>query len=484
MKKIICILLCLCMLVPMMASCGKKEKGKVAKAQPKDSIVTDDVTFPGETFTVLCREDNSFGDYEYEISSDEGSTDVVNQAVYQRNRDICDIYGLNEIKPVTMAGDWANKDNFVNKFRNSIDAGLGEFDLIMGYQAYMAQGELAQYFYDFYQVDYIKDHLNEDFFYQDFINEMTVNGELKHMVGDYSLTYYDHTFVMYFNKQLAQEYALEDLYALVKDGKWTIDKCIEMSRGKWKDNNNNNWSERDDEDSFGYITDIPNTTDAWTAVFDAPPTVREEGKIKMGYDVGKVTSILEKMVDFFATDDVYTYYATDSDTVDSVPLDRIFREGRALFYPATLQKASMFRSMKIDFGFIPCPKWNEAQDKYRTYAQDAYSVATIPADVKNVKKSGAIFASLTQESNRTVVPAYYDQALKYKLTRDDASAEMLDIIREGFTLNFGMFYGQTIRCVNAFRDCMQQENTAFSNYQASNLPGWENNLDELMKYYE
>jgi len=351
--------------------------------------------------------------------------------------------------------------------------------------AYMASGELAQYFYDFYKVDYIKDHLNEDFFYQDFINEMTINGELRYMVGDYSLTYYDHTYVMYFNKKMAEEYALEDIYQLVKDGKWTIDKCMEMARGKWKDNNNNNWSKEDPDDSFGYITDIPNTTDSWSAQFDVLPTTKEEGAIKIGYDVGKVTSILEKMIDFFATDDVYAHYSVSTDTVEQNPLESIFKEGRALFYHATLKEAAAFRSMDIDFGIVPAPKWNETQTKYMTSAQNGYSSASVPADVKNVKKCGAIFASLTQESNRTVIPAYYDQALKYKFTRDDASAEMLDIIRDGFTLNFGMFYCETLDCAGIFRECMAGDgNKAFANFQQARLPGWENNLDELLKYYD
>ncbi|MCL2816321.1 MAG: hypothetical protein FWD23_17140, partial [Oscillospiraceae bacterium] len=40
-------------------------------------------------------------------------------------------------------------------------------------------------------------------------------------------------------------------------------------------------------------------------------------------------------------------------------------------------------------------------------------------------------------------PAYYDVSLKYKLTRDDESGEMLDIIRETLTMNFGYSYNMS-----------------------------------------
>ena len=34
---------------------------------------------------------------------------------------------------------------------------------------------------------------------------------------------------VFFNKQLVEDYALGDLYALVRDGQWTLDRLISMS---------------------------------------------------------------------------------------------------------------------------------------------------------------------------------------------------------------------------------------------------------------
>ncbi|MBE6573018.1 MAG: hypothetical protein E7652_01340 [Ruminococcaceae bacterium] len=509
MKRFLCLLLCL-LLIPMIAACSteapeedREEKRERRKdrdddeaqeeveedddnkdwgnpPKPSGSVVEDGLIFPNETFTVLCREDSAFGSYTYEITADEGSGDIVSQAVYERNRYVCDMFGLKEIKAVTKPGDWASQDIFINTFRNSIDAGLGEYDLIMGYQAYMANPELAQYFCNFYDVPCIKESLTNDYYYQELIKELTINGELKYMVGDYSLSYYDNAYAMYFNKDLAEQYALENIYQLVNDGKWTIDKCIEMSKGKWIDVNNDDWPY--EEDSFGYITDIPNTVDAWAAHFDALPTQRDNDYISIGYDVSKVTSILEQMVDFFATDDVFSYHSVSTDTDN--PLDTIFKEGRALFYHATLNKAADFRETDCDFGIVPYPKWSEAQEKYFTQSQSRYSVACIPIDVQSLEKSGAIFDVLSQLSYENVVPAYYDNALKYKFTRDDDSAEMLDIIRDGFILNFGVFYADTLNCANVFRNMVANQNTRFEVYYASNSRGWERSLDDLLSYYE
>ncbi|MBR5516276.1 MAG: hypothetical protein IKU52_08750 [Clostridia bacterium] len=491
MKKILAFVLCLLMLIPLLCACGGKSgEGKAVSALPEASHVVEGTTYEGEEFKILCREDNAYGTYLYEIVADEGETELVNQAVYERNRNVKDIFGLSDIIANDIPGDWANGGDFVNTFRNSIDAGIGDFDLIMGYCAYMASGELAQYFYNYYDVPVVKETLacedeshDHDYFYQDCIDEISVNGQLKYMVGDYSLTYWDRVYVMFFNKKLAQDYQLEDIYQLVRDGKWTIDECIEMSRGKWTDQNNDQWP--DESDVFGYITDIPNTMDNWHSHFDVQPTKHdEEGNIKIEFDVGKVTNILTKMIEFKNTDDCYTAYMTSGDTVDENPLDKIFREGRALFYPTSLQRAQMFRSMEVDFGIIPCPKWDVNQESYYTSADISYSVACIPADAPNLEKAGGVFDTLTAISSEKVIPAYYDQALTFKYTRDEESAEMLDIIRNGFTINFGMFYTDTIDCCGVFRNLMANDNSNFASYYAANKPGYERKLKQLLEYYE
>jgi len=490
-KKIICLLLCLVLLLPLAAGCTNKTKsGKAVSDLPEGSHVKEGTEFEGEDFTILCREDNAFGDYTYEIVADEGETEIVNQAVYERNRNVMDIFGLSDIVARDIPGDWGSKDDFINTFKNSIDAGLGDFDLIMSQQGYMSMGDLAPYYYNYYDVPYIKETLectdedhNHDYYYPDIVQEMTINDQLKFMVGDYSLTYWDHVYVMYFNKQIAENYQLENIYQLVRDGKWTIDKCIEMSRGKWVDNNGDEWPGI--EDSFGYITDLANTPDAMLSQFDIRQSSRnEDGQVLMDYDVGKVTNVLTKMIDFKKTDDFYCQQTHSDDTDDENPFDKMFTEGRALFYPAILQKAQIFRSMETDFGIIPYPKWDENQAKHKTYSDVGFSVACVPADAPNLEKTGAVLDTLSAVSKEKVIPAYYEEALAYKYTRDEDSAEMLDVIREGFYMDFTVFYAQTLNLGGILNNLMANDNSNFASYYAANVRGYERKLSQLLEYYE
>jgi len=491
MKRISLFVLCLIMVVTSVVSCGSKEKeGKKVKSIKEvvgeESHIPDDLAFEGEVFKILCREDKDYGDYVYEIVADEGDTNNVNQAVYERNRTVMDTFGLADIQAVPIAGDYASKDIFINKMRNSIDAGLGEYDLIMSQQGYMNEGELVQYFYNYYDVPYISDTLkctkhDHSYYYDDVKSEITINGKLKYMVGDFSLTYWEHVYALYFNKQIAEEYNLEDIYELVRNGEWTFDKMIEMTTGKWKDLNADDWS--GSEDSFGYLSELLNPVNSMDVHFGVDPTHKDEnGNIVIEYDVGKMTNILTKVLEFRDSNDTYFADVSSNVTIADNPCDKIFSEGRALFYHAILGKADSFRSMDTDFGIVPYPKWDGNQDRYLTRSMDGYSVACVPVDASNLELTGAVFDTLSAVSQTTVIPAYYDMALSYKYTRDDESAEMLDIIRDGFRVNFGKFY--SIDCGKALRDTVYYKNPSFSSFYQSNLPGYQIKLDELLKYYE
>ncbi|MBQ4602343.1 MAG: hypothetical protein IJB24_05715 [Clostridia bacterium] len=487
-KRILALMLVLLMVVPMLVSCKGDKGGEDGPGgggnglELNTTVVPDDVTFPGETFTVLCREDNAWGQYLHEIAADEDATELVNEAVYKRNLAVEERFELEKLEAYAIPGQWAVNEDFINTFKNSILAASGSFDLIMSQQAYMEDISLIDLFYNFYEVPYVKDNMDAEHYYQDIIDEVTIDGKLMYMVGDYSLTYWENLYVLYFNKTMAENRNIGDIYQMVRDGEWTFDKMAEMVKGSWTDLNGDVWP--DEGDSFGYITEIPNTTDAFWDLFDIRVTSRDENDdVKIDVDQGKMVQVLEKVIEFKKTDDTF-FESTSSDmTSDSIKCDKIFREGRALFYPSALSRAQTFRGMETDFGIVPYPKWDVNQDKYYTRSQDGYSVAVVPIDVPNVEMSGAIFDVLSAISYESVIPAYYDMALRDKYARDDESGEMLDIIREGFKFSFGNFYAPSLDRGLEFRILIAQENSNFVSYYAVNQKGYERRLKKLLDAY-
>ena len=487
LRKISVFFLSLILLLPMLASCASNvasgdETDNSVKLSETDSIVPEDVVFTDKTFTILCREDNAWGSYTYEIMADEGETELVNQAVYERNLEVEERFGI-DIEMMDIPGNYAVHEDFVNTFRNSILSNSGAFDLIMNQQSTMANPELIDLFYNFYDIPYVKDNLDAPYYYQSVNDTATIDGKLYYLLGDYSLSYWESIYVLYFNKKMAENYNIGDIYSIVKDGNWTFDKMLEMSKGVWTDLNGDLYP--GEEDSFGYVTEITNSTDAFVAHFDIPLAHRDEsGSIVFDVDQGKMVNILEKFIEFKNTDDTWMAYLSSSVSLDENPVDKIFREGRSLFYHAMLYRAKSFRGMETDFGIVPYPKWNEDQEGYYTHAQDGFSVAVAPIDIPDPEMTGAVLDVLSALSNKLVIPSYYDMALKDKYSRDDESGEMLDIIREGFVLDFGYFYQSAIGSGSVFRNLINQDNTNFASFYAINKKGYERNLKKLLDAYE
>ena len=485
-KAFIALALCAAMLVPMLVSCNNGSNSPSGNEIPEyidpnetPTSVPYDLKFDGETFTVLCREDNEYGEYLYEIVADEGETELVNQAIYERNLKVEERFGI-DLVTHDIPGSWSQAEGFINTFSNSVMSGSGAFDLIMSQQAYMCNPALSELYLNFYELPYISQDIGNAYFFQDNVNELTVDGKLYYLVGDYSLTYWEFLYVLYFNKQIAENEHLENLYQLVRDGKWTIDKCIELSKGIYRDLDGD--GRKGINDRYGYITDFENTADALFSHFDVQATGRdEEGQVVMTMDQGKMVSILEKMIAFYNTGDVFTHKTSSTDI--EVPFDAIFTEDRALFYPERLARARTYRDMETPFGIIPFPKWDENQEGYYTQAQNAYSVAVAPIDAKNPEMTGAVLDVLSALSYDHVTPAYYDMALKNKFARDEESAEMLDLIRQGITINFGYFYYTELGTGGIIRLLLNKKNSNFVSYYAAHSKGYERNLKKIIDSY-
>lgn len=444
--------------------------------------VPEDVVFPGESFTVLCREDNAWGEYFYEIAADEDSTELIDQAVYKRNLEVEERFMLDEINYAAIPGHWAVNEDFVNTFRNSILAYEGAYDLIVSDYNYMADITLISLYTNVYDVPYVGDNLGAEYYNNDFAENVTVNGKLYQMLGDYNLTYLDSAYVLYFNKTIAEQYNTGDLYQTVRDGEWTFDAMAELVKGKWCDLNGDLWP--DTSDVFGYVSDIPNTTDALWDMFDVSMIEKDaNGEPVIAVDQGKVVNILERFIEFKKTDDTYFMQTDSSMTLDSTDTVKIFSEGRALFYPATLGKAKEFRNSETNFGILPYPKWDDSQEKYQTRSKD-FSVAVFPADAPNLALSGAVYDDMCARSHNEVIPALYDSALRDKYSRDDESGEMLDMIFDGLVCSFGHYYGQSLDMGYEFRSLISQDNTNFVSYYAVNMKGYERKLAALLSAYE
>ncbi len=191
----------------------------------------------------------------------------------------------------------------------------------------------------------------------------------------------------------------------------------------------------DKEDTYGYVCAAKNVLPSFWLAADTLTVIRDEN------DMPVLNMNSEKYIDVFnriyaMTRDSGAWYVESND--DNVPQSSIdlFKANQTLFSQSTFFYVPTFRDMDTDFGIIPYPKYDEAQKTYisRLSFYDTYGV---PVTTTTLDRTGTILEALAFESYITVVPAYYEQALKTKSSRDVESAEMLDLIFDARVIDMG-----------------------------------------------
>jgi hypothetical protein len=84
--------------------------------------------------------------------------------------------------------------------------------------------------------------------------------------------------------------------------------------------------------------------------------------------------------------------------------------------------------------------YDEAQESYDTYGGNSPYLLSIPITVNDLTRTGMIIEAMSAYSAETVVSTYYDIMLKTKLSRDEESKAMLDLIFKNIAYDFSYFF--------------------------------------------
>ena len=86
------------------------------------------------------------------------------------------------------------------------------------------------------------------------------------------------------------------------------------------------------------------------------------------------------------------------------------------------------RATEFDFGIVPYPKYDAAQDRYYSYVDGHASMMAIPLNLPNPEWTGMLIEEMSYLSYKDILPVYYDVVLNVKMVRDEESVEMLKIL--------------------------------------------------------
>ena len=398
-----------------------------------------ELDFDGGDVTFLVRTDNIA-----EIYAEGENGDIVNDAIYKSRVAVEERLKV-KFNIVDRAGTSpGDRNTYADHLSQTVMAGDDTYDwaemMAAVYPGIITKGILT----DLSDAKYID--TDRPWWGGDLKEQASIGGSLYFLVGEYSIGYLNDAFCVYFNKQLIDDYKLEDPYELVRNGDWTLDKLMEMSAAASEDLNGDGVF--DYEDKLGFVTHdlyhlcgfmISNENNMFTRVGnDFEYTFGTE------HDFDVVTK-MHKLL--FETDGGFLFNGAKTTAAfvdDYKRLTTKFTSGEILMMSAQMGDAiSDLRDMKQDYGILPYPKYDKAQENYRTASRTTHSAISMPVTCSDRDKAFATLEAFAAANHEYVIPTYYETALKTKYSRDDESAEMYDLILSSLSLDFGYLYDKS-----------------------------------------
>ena len=405
-----------------------------------------DINYGGAAFNIVTYDESNATWYDVDFAATEETGDTLNDAAFRRmitveqllNIDIVACpssgYGNDLIKKSVMAGDGAYDCGFVNTRAATTLAESG-------------------YLLDLKAIDTLD--INADWWDQNAVNDLTIGGKLFMVTGDISIMYKKSIGVLLFNKQLLSDNDLENPYDLVKEMKWTIDKFNEMASTVSADVNGDGQYDLSDKYGLLYYCDmialglVGGGTKFTTKDADDYP--------QLTFYNDRTLDIFEKYTEVMYNPQLSISWSKLGKSNDDIIA--MFQDNRGLFNFNEFHAIENMRKMDTAFGILPMPLYDESQERYyHIINPHVAAMLLVPKDCKDTERVGYVLDALGAESKNVLTPAYYDQYLKSKGTRDNDSEEMLDIIFGSMTYDIGYLYdfggigGMTLTMVNGYKD--------------------------------
>ncbi len=480
MKKQIALWLVIAMLAASVTACGNTTAETTADTAAATEAVTETEEqdarlaisdnlpasdFEGYDFRVITRDRDDFiNDVGVEL---ELTGDVVDDAIFNRNKTVEERFNV-KLSATYAANDGAAVGSAVQA---AVTAGDDTYDLAQNQVIGMASLATTGYYMDWYtQLPHVD--LTKPWYIGNAAEALSVNGHAYGMIGEYALDVLRFTYCMYYNKDMALEYDLEDIYTVVSEGRWTYDYLKTLADTVYIDLNAN--GSKDFDDRLAISGDPYSAVVTYQYAFNNPTVSLVDGLPAVTMDREKAHDIVVKLNALYweSIGGLTEGWGAGSGT---------FTAGNLLCYTGLFRDATGYGDLDFDFAIIPYPKYDEAQENYYTMSDGAHGVLGVPITVSDPARTSIIIEALNAETYKTVVPAYFDIALKNRYSRDSESAAMLDLLMSSRVFDFGYMYNTGIAFI--IQNMVSKNSSNTESAYASSIKSTETKYEEVIEAY-
>ena len=447
-KRIILTLLVLSMLLPTFASCSEKSDNadtdtetttasdtinETASAETVPESETEttyfdnvlpEADYSGKTFTILHRPSASAHDTMPDFSHEEITGEPVDDAVFTQVTSVEDKYGV-KVAEMLM-------NDVPSAVVQNASAGDDTANIVIHSNTELANLVTQNVLLDLNKLENI--NFDMPWWNKNYKEKLTINGRTYLAFGDlFFEPAINNVHLLYFNKDMCDEFGIAYPYEAVYNGTWTLDYIKNMVQGVYLDLDGNGIT--DENDRWGLVqSPIQSSIMYYTSGFHI-----------MNYDdegYPYVDMYSEAFVDFYKslfdldynTTGVWTDGAEDNNF-------EIFVAGNALISSYFLTVTPRLREVDFEVGILPYPKYYE-ESEYINWPTGGNFLLAVPSvtNPENYDYVGLVTEALAAQGHTYVRPALYETTLQGKLARDKESQDMLDLIFDTMSIDFGWIH--------------------------------------------
>ena len=491
LMKLLCLSLAAIMLLSCFVACGNStddpEKDSSSTTANNEETTDEikaaldelgEIDWGGDDFTILYMA--SFKGEVYAengiVDKEGGASQVINDAVYERNslfEDRCNlVYKTIEKEAAAV----------ITSVQNEASAPTGDFQMVDTRLGETSTLATSGYLYDFYElgIDLEREWWDSG------TAEFVLAGGVYFMSG--SLNFGDDgvTYVLIFNKDMQKTYSntVPDPYKTARDGEWTLEYFNNVIQNISADNGDGKWNELD---TYGFI----NTWEYGNTFFigsdlryinntgaDGEITLFLSDKAQME----KALNVLELSQAIYHNNNASYMSPPGQEGLGQTA----FKENRGLFYGEVVNHLTpLTQEMETEFGILPVPKYDKAQEFYRTWTHDSGSTfsitAAIPAD--KAETMGQVVQAYAILSHQYLKPAYYDIMLTSRNVHDAESADMMDLMFANRVYEMS-FYFNSFGFFELFKSATNDNSDKFSSQYTSKAKSFDRQLKSVLRKLE
>ena len=448
-KRMIAATLAALTLACVLASCGDTAETPIETNAVQTTAETaanePSIDYEGYEFRIL----NNLSNVAYVNMGELGQTgETLDDTIYERNMAVADALNI-----TFKIENREYRDTF-DTISRVVPAGDDVYDIYTLDLSFMTSHATNGYLMNVLDIESID--LENPWWNKNAIDSVTIGDYVFSLFGDLHVAYYEAFYPAVFNKQILQELDLDDPYQLVLDGTWTLDAMLNMMMAAK--------SNLDGDDK-------------WTTADRYPFTMYEEnGSIcllstsnvflfeKNEDNIPVWSGLSERFLDTYdklvksAFSVKHNNALNSSGVVSTSTLEKhraMMHEGKALFMFEPLGAVKNLRDVDFEIGIVPLPKYDEAQEEYRTYIFASANALAIPVTNPDPERTGTILECMAELSRNTVRKVFFDETLDYKYAQDEQAQKMLDIMFSNGAFELGYVYGwgglvyKAMQCLNA-----------------------------------